>query len=93
MCVPVCVSVDMYMCSHLCAGVCAYMCVIGTYSMMHRKNKAETSGKFLWACVNKEEDGGKWKRTSKATLLYSFWVEPCKLNNRMGKPSPRLKVK
>lgn len=34
------------------------MCMIGTYSVMHRKNKPETSGKFLWKCVNKEEDGG-----------------------------------
>ena len=49
------------MCSHVCAGVSARMCVMATYSMMHRKNKPETSGKVLWECVKKEEDGGEWK--------------------------------
>ena len=41
------------MCSHVCAGVSARMCVMATYSMMHRKNKPETSGKVLWECVKK----------------------------------------
>lgn len=57
--------------------------------MMHRKKKPETSGKFLWVCVNKEKDGEKWKGTSKATFLYSFWVEPCTLNKRWGKAIPK----
>lgn len=87
--VQVCTSMNTYVCGFVCAGVCACMCVIGPYSMMHRKNKPESNVKFLW-----EHVGGsrKWKGTLKATLLYSFWVEPCKLNKRRGKATPRLRV-
>lgn len=73
--VQVCASIIMCMCGCGRAGVCACMCGMGPYSMIHRKNKPESSGKFLWEHVGKEGGAEKLKGTSKATFLYSFWVE------------------